>query len=67
MALQADIGWNQHGTRDVFDEENEGFTERAAGLVGLAEIIAYEMTGNTTSTRPSQRAYCQHKRYAASR
>jgi len=48
MALQADIGWNQHGTRDLFDEENEGFTERAAGLVGLAEIIAYEMTGNTT-------------------
>ena len=48
MALQADIGWNQHGTRDVYDEENEGFTERAAGLVGLAEIIAYEMTGNTT-------------------
>jgi len=48
MALQADIGWNQHGTRDVFDDENEGFTERAAGLVGLAEIIAYEMTGNTT-------------------
>ena len=47
MALQADIGWNQHGTRDVFDEENEGFTERAAGLVGLSEIIAYEMTGNT--------------------
>lgn len=48
MALQADIGWNQHGTRDVFDQENEGFTERAAGLVGLSEIIAYEMTGNTT-------------------
>ena len=48
MALQADIGWNQHGTRDVYDEENEGFTERAAGLVGLAEITAYEMTGNAT-------------------
>ncbi|KZZ36369.1 hypothetical protein, partial [Oleiphilus sp. HI0117] len=48
MALQADIGWNQFNTRDDFSGENDGFTERAAGLVGLAEIVAYEMTGNAT-------------------
>ena len=48
MALQADIGWNQFGTRDPFDFETEGFTERAAGLVGLAEIVAYEMTADST-------------------
>ncbi len=46
MALQADLGWNQHPTRDPYDHEAEGFTERAAGLTGLAEIIVYEMTGD---------------------
>lgn len=48
MALQADLGWNQYPTRDPIDQENEGFTERAAGLIGLAEISAYEMTGDAT-------------------
>lgn len=48
MAIQADLGWNQYGTRDTFDAENEGFTERAAGLTGLAEINAYEITGDAT-------------------
>lgn len=48
MALQADVGWNQYGTRDPFDSENEGFTERGAGMAGLAEIVAYEMTGDAT-------------------
>lgn len=48
MALQSDLGWNQYATRDPFDQENEGFTERGAGMAGLAEINAYEMTGNST-------------------
>ena len=48
MALQADLGWNQYGTRDAFDNENEGFTERGAGLAGLAEVVAYEITGDAT-------------------
>jgi len=48
MALQADVGWYQHNTRDAWDEENAGFTERAAGLVGLTEIVVYEMTGDAT-------------------
>lgn len=48
MALQADLGWSQYGSRDLFDNENEGFTERGAGLTGLAEVIAYEMTGDAT-------------------
>ncbi len=48
MALQADLGWNQYGSRGTFSSENQGFTERGAGIAGLAEIIAYEMTGNTT-------------------
>lgn len=46
MALQADLGWNQYASRDPFDKENEGFTERGAGLAGLAELIAYEMTAD---------------------
>ncbi len=48
MAIQADLGWNQYATRDLFDNENEGFTERGAGLAGLAEVTAYEMTGDAT-------------------
>lgn len=48
MALQADLGWNQYASRDIFDEENEGFTERGAGMAGLAEINAFEMTGDST-------------------
>jgi hypothetical protein len=48
MALQADIGWNQYGTRDAFDNENEGFTERGAGMAGLAELTAWEITGDAT-------------------
>ena len=48
MALQADLGWNQPGTRDAHDSENEPYTERASGLVGLAEINAFEMTANST-------------------
>ena len=47
MALQADLGWNQHNTRDSYDSESEGFTERGAGLVGLCELNAYELTGET--------------------
>ncbi len=47
MALQADLGWNQYATRDPYDSETEGFTERGAGLVGLCELNAYELTGNT--------------------
>ncbi len=48
MATQADLGWNQPATRDLHDAENEGFTERAAGITGLAEIGAYEITGDAT-------------------
>lgn len=48
MAIQADKGWNQPHTRDPFDGENEAFTERAAGLTGLAEINAYEISANKT-------------------
>jgi hypothetical protein len=48
MALQADLGWNQAGTRDPFSEEREAFTERGAGITGQAEVAAYEMTGNAT-------------------
>ncbi|WP_197476024.1 hypothetical protein, partial [Oleiphilus sp. HI0043] len=48
MALQSDLGWNQYGTRDTFNNENEGFTERGAGIAGLAEINAYEMTADST-------------------
>ena len=48
MALQADIGNYQAGSRDEFNSENESFTERAAGLVGLTEINVYEMTANAT-------------------
>lgn len=48
MALQNDLGWNQYGTRDTFDNENEGFTERGAGMAGLAEIAVYEMTADAT-------------------
>ena len=48
MALQADVGNYQSSTRDEFDGENEAFTERAAGLVGLSEINAFEMTANAT-------------------
>ncbi|AWL11665.1 hypothetical protein HMF8227_01184 [Saliniradius amylolyticus] len=46
MALQADKGWNQHPSRDPYDSESEGFTERGAGLVGLAELNVFEMTAN---------------------
>jgi len=46
MAIQADLGWNQYNTRDMFNFENEGFTERAAGLTGLNELNAFEITGN---------------------
>lgn len=46
MAIQADLGWNQYPTDDPHDNENEGFTERGAGLVGLCELNAYEITGN---------------------
>ena len=48
MALQSDLGWNQYPTRDSFDKENEGFTERGAGMAGLAEIAAYEITADVT-------------------
>jgi hypothetical protein len=48
MALQSDLGWNQYASRDSFDSENEGFTERGAGMAGLAEIAAYEMTADAT-------------------
>jgi len=46
MALQADLGWNQYSTKDTYNFETEGFTERSAGLVGLAELNAYEITGS---------------------
>ncbi len=48
MALQSDLGWNQYGSRDDFNSENEGFTERGAGMAGLAEVGAYEITADTT-------------------
>jgi len=46
MALQSDLGWNQYASRDLYNKESEGFTERGAGLTGLAEIAAYEITGS---------------------
>ncbi len=46
MATQADLGFNQPLTSDPYDVEGEAFTERAAGIVGLAEINAYEITGD---------------------
>lgn len=46
MALMADIGWNQHASRDSYNHEAEGFTERGAGIAGLAELHAFEITGN---------------------
>lgn len=46
MALMSDIGWNQHPSRDRYNFETEGFTERGAGMAGLAELHAYEITGN---------------------
>jgi len=46
MAIQADLGFNQPLTSDPYDVEGEAFTERAAGIVGLAEINAYEITGD---------------------
>lgn len=48
MAIQSDLGWNQYASRDDFNSENEGFTERGAGIAGLAEISAYEVTGDVT-------------------
>ncbi|CAM1343171.1 T9SS type A sorting domain-containing protein [Tenacibaculum amylolyticum] len=48
MALQADLGWNQYRTRDTYDKETEGFTERAAGIVGMTELFSYEITGDAT-------------------
>jgi hypothetical protein len=48
MAFQSDLGWNQYGTRDLFSDEMEGFTERGAGIAGLAEVAAYEITGDAT-------------------
>lgn len=48
MAQQARLGWNQYDSSDPFDAENEGFTERGAGLAGLAELIAYEMTADSS-------------------
>ena len=46
MAIQADVGWNQHASSDPYNAENEGFTERGAGISGLAEINAFEITGD---------------------
>jgi hypothetical protein len=48
MALQADLGSWQHATRDPFSEELEGFTERSAGIAGLTDVGAYEITGDAT-------------------
>lgn len=48
MALQADLGWNQHFTRGSYVAEIQGFTERSSGLTGLAEINSYEITGDPT-------------------
>ena len=48
MAIMADLGQNQYNTRDDYNGETDGFTERGAGLVGLAEITAYEITGDAT-------------------
>ncbi|MDP5031312.1 MAG: hypothetical protein NWQ54_21880 [Paraglaciecola sp.] len=46
MALQADLGNYQYNTRTPIFKENQGFTERAAGLTGLTEVIAYEITAD---------------------
>ncbi|MBA6265142.1 VCBS repeat-containing protein [Colwellia sp. Bg11-12] len=46
MALQSDLGWNQYASRDPYNKENEGFTERGAGMAGLAEISAFEITAD---------------------
>lgn len=50
MALQADLGWNQPSTRDPLDrgDGSEAFTERAVGMAGKAELVAYRITGNAT-------------------
>ncbi|MEN3158055.1 hypothetical protein ABC502_06695 [Alkalimonas sp. NCh-2] len=45
MALQADLGNHQPNTRQRIYRENQPFTERAAGLVGLTEVHAFEITG----------------------
>lgn len=48
MAQQADLGWNQYGCSNLPPtDQNFGFTERGCGLVGLAQLIAYEMTGDS--------------------
>lgn len=47
MARQASIGWNQYGcTADAPTRESFGFTERGCGLVGLSQVVAYEMTAD---------------------
>jgi hypothetical protein len=46
MATTASTGNYQPGTDDPFDAEGEPFTERAAGITGLAEVATYEITGN---------------------
>ena len=48
MAQQADLGWNQyHCSRSAPTDQNFGFTERACGLIGLALLTGYEMTGDS--------------------
>jgi hypothetical protein len=51
MALQSDLGWNQYASRDPYNKENEGFTERGAGLTGLAEVAAFEITASKKTFR----------------
>ena len=48
MAQQADLGWNQYGcSRPAPTDQNFGFTERGCGLVGLAQLSVYEVTGDS--------------------
>lgn len=50
MARQAEIGNFQAGTLDLYDSEGEAFTERAAGITGLAAVGAWEVTGTSSWT-----------------
>ncbi|MCB5226721.1 hypothetical protein JAO78_007800 [Alishewanella sp. 16-MA] len=46
MSLQADLGNYQYNTRKITNKENQGFTERAAGITGLTEVVAFEITAD---------------------
>lgn len=48
MAQQAQLGWNQWWFNFPYTQENEGYTERSHGIIGLAIANAYEITGSAT-------------------